>query len=298
MALLTRRTALLGGLSGTGLVLSGCSKAIDADALNRSNAFQRFLGHAQGWDHSSQRFLQGGGSLAKEYTPADLSPTFKANGTLHPGGDAYAQAVDTGFADWRLVIDGLVARPASLSVAALKTMPARTQITRHDCVEGWSAIGQWTGVQLGFLLKAAGVLPQAKYAVFYCADNLDGEPSKGGEQSPGQYYESLGPRDLFHPQTLIAYAMNGQPLGIPHGAPLRLRVERQLGYKQAKYIQRISAHQQPWHGINGGQAAATGKTAATSGTPVYELARPHTGGRSRTLVLRGLRQLTDAARGT
>ncbi len=239
MAILTRRAALVGGLTGSAALLSGCSKVIQADALTGNTAFQRFLAYAQGWDHHSQRLLQGGGALVKEYTLADLSPTFKANGTLHPGGDAYAQAVDAGFADWRLVIDGLVARPTALSLAALRAMPARTQITRHDCVEGWSAIGQWTGVQLGLLLKAAGVLPQAKYAVFYCADNLDGEPSKGGEQSPGQYYESLGLRDLFHPQTLIAYAMNGQPLGIPHGAPLRLRVERQLGYKHAKYLQRI-----------------------------------------------------------
>jgi DMSO/TMAO reductase YedYZ molybdopterin-dependent catalytic subunit len=128
----------------------------------------------------------------------------------------------------------------ALSVSELRRLPTRTQITRHDCVEGWSAIGQWTGIQLGLLLRAAQVLPYARYAVFYCADNLDGEPSKGGEQSPGQYYESIDLTDARHPQTIIAYDMNGAPLDIPHGAPLRLRVERQLGYKQAKYIQRIS----------------------------------------------------------
>ncbi|MBE7218731.1 MAG: molybdopterin-dependent oxidoreductase [Caulobacteraceae bacterium] len=240
MALLTRRAALVGGLSGSGLALSGCSKIIHADALTGNAGFQHLLGHATAWDHASQRALQGGGvALAKEFKPADISPHFKPNGTFNPGGDAYTQSAENGFADWRLVIDGLVARPMSLSLAALRALPARTQITRHDCVEGWSAIGQWTGVPLGALLKAAGVLPQARFGVFHCADNLDGEPSKGGEQAPGQYYESLGPADLFHPQTIIAYAMNGQPLAIPHGAPLRLRVERQLGYKHAKYLQRI-----------------------------------------------------------
>ena len=160
--------------------------------------------------------------------------------------------MDAGFADWRLALDGLVARPMSLSVAQLRALPSRTQITRHDCVEGWSAIGCWTGVQLGLLLHAAGVKPGAKYAVFHCADNLDGEASKGGEQSPGQYYESLALVDAVHPQTLVAYAMNGRPLDIPHGAPLRLRVERQLGYKQAKYLQRIEIVDR-LDGISGGK---------------------------------------------
>jgi DMSO/TMAO reductase YedYZ molybdopterin-dependent catalytic subunit len=177
--------------------------------------------------------------LAREYAAADISPRFKANGTLYPGGEDYEDAVNEDFAGWRLSVEGMVARPLSLSVAEIRALPSRTQITRHDCVEGWSAIGQWTGVPLGLLLKTAGVLPQAKYAVFHCADNLDGEPAKGGEQAPGQYYESIALVDAYHPQTLIAHGLNGKPLDIAHGAPLRLRVERQLGYKQAKYVQRI-----------------------------------------------------------
>ena len=252
MTLITRRAALVGGLGGSGLVLSGCAKIVGADTLTGNAAFQHVLNFAQGWDHHSQRFLQGGGALAREYRTADLSPRFKSNGTLHPGGDAYAAAVANGFNDWRLTIDGMVARPLSLSLDQLRALPARTQITRHDCVEGWSAIGQWTGGPLGLLLKAAQVAPAARYAVFYCADNLNGEPAKGGEQAPGQYYESLGLADLFHPQTLIAYAMNGAPLEIGHGAPLRLRVERQLGYKHAKYLQRIQLVDR-LDGINGGK---------------------------------------------
>ena len=239
MALLTRRSALIGGLTGSGLVISGCSKITAADKLTGDDHVQHVLADAQAWDLHSQRFLQGGGALAREYKVSDLSPHFKGNGTLRPDGDDYDRAVDENFADWRLKIEGLVARPMSLSLADLRRLPSRTQITRHDCVEGWSAIGQWTGVQLGILLKSAGIMPGARYAVFQCADNLDGEASKGGEQSPGQYYESVGLVDAFHPQTLIAYDMNGRPLDITHGAPLRLRVERQLGYKQAKYVHTV-----------------------------------------------------------
>ncbi|HKC95785.1 MAG TPA: molybdopterin-dependent oxidoreductase, partial [Nitrospira sp.] len=109
-------------------------------------------------------------------------------------------------------------------------MPARTQITRHDCVEGWSAIGKWTGVPLGDLIHKVEPFAQAKYAVFHCADIDDaGIP----------YYESMALQDVFHPQTLLAYELNGRPLDVPHGAPLRLRFERQLGYKHAKYVTRI-----------------------------------------------------------
>ena len=239
MAIITRRQALFTGLAGSGLLLTGCSKIFQADALTDSDSFQRVLAASQGWTHATQRFLLSGGELAREYKPSDISPHFKANGTLNPGGEYYDRQVAQGFASWRLKIDGLVERPLSLSVAALRRLPSRTQITRHDCVEGWSAIGGWTGVPLALLLRAAGVRAGARYVVFYCADNLDGEASKGGEQSPGQYYESIGLTDAMHPQTLIAYDMNGKPLDVPHGAPLRLRVERQLGYKQAKYLQHI-----------------------------------------------------------
>ena len=250
MPLPTRRATLLA--AGGGLLTAGCEKLVMGDKLTGSPAFQRVLAQAEAWTLGSQRFLLSGGAMAKEYTVADLSPRFKANGTLHPSGDAYARHVDGGFADWRLVVDGLVARPLSLSLAEVRALPARTQITRHDCVEGWSAIGQWTGVPLGLLLKAAGVLPQARYVAFYCADNLQGEPAKGGEQAPGQYYESLALVDARHPQTLIAHGMNGRPLDIPHGAPLRLRVERQLGYKHAKYLQRIEVRD-TLAGLNGGR---------------------------------------------
>ena len=143
---------------------------------------------------------------------------------------------DAGFADWKLVVDGLVERPLALGLAELRALPARTQITRHDCVEGWSDIAKWTGARLGPLLDQAGLKREARYIVFHCADafeqTLDGT---------GQYYESIDLIDAYHPQTLLAYAMNDAPLPVAHGAPLRLRVERQLGYKQAKYVMRLEA---------------------------------------------------------
>jgi DMSO/TMAO reductase YedYZ molybdopterin-dependent catalytic subunit len=145
-----------------------------------------------------------------------------------PAWDALAAG---GFADYRLRIDGMVARPLDLSMAQLRAMPVRTQITRHDCVEGWSAIGQWSGTPLALLLKAAGLSANARFIVFHCADDFGGTP----------YYESIDLIDAFHPQSILAWAMNGAPLAIGHGAPLRLRVERQLGYKQAKFVQRIEA---------------------------------------------------------
>ena len=229
----TRRAAIAAGFAGAGALVYG------ANSLTLSPGFGRVFRAVESWTHLNQRALLSGGQLAREYAPADISPTFKANGTLNPGGEDYNRHVAENFANWRLRIDGMVAHPLALLVAEIRKLPARTQITRHDCVEGWSAIGQWTGVPLALLLKAAGLAVGARYAIFHCADNLEGEPSKGGEQSPGQYYESIGLTDAFHPQTLIAYNLNGKPLEVPHGAPLRLRVERQLGYKHAKYVNRI-----------------------------------------------------------
>ena len=247
---LSRRNALAG--AGAGAWLAGCNRITQADRLTQAASFQHVLAYAQAWTLHAQRLLLSGGQLAPEYPASDISRQFFANGTTNPNTDAYTQAAGDTFADWKFTVTGQVAKPLTLSLADLRALPSRTQITRHDCVEGWSAIGQWTGVQLGLLLKAAGMTPQARYVVFDCADNLDGEPAKGGVQSPGQYYESLGMADVLHPQTLIAYAMNGAPLPVPHGAPLRLRVERQLGYKHAKYLTGIRVVDS-FAGISGGK---------------------------------------------
>lgn len=227
--LLTRRRFLVGStLGASALALSGC------DVLEQNPDVGSVIRSAEKLTMKAQRLLQGRDALAREFTEADISPSFRVNGTSTPDSEEYAELVEDKFAGWRLKIDGLVDRPQELSLADLKKLPARSQITRHDCVEGWSAIGKWTGVPLGTVLGATGLKPSARFAVFHCADEL--ERTLDGS---GRYYESIDLIDAFHPQTILAYAMNGQDLAVGHGAPLRLRVERQLGYKQAKYIMRI-----------------------------------------------------------
>ena len=223
--MITRRT-LVGSLAASGgLLLSGC------DALDGSPKFREALRTGERLTMRAQRLIVDRTALAREFTAADLSPVFRANGTRMPGSPEYAAHAANRFADWRLAVDGLVARPLSLSLAQLGAMPARTQITRHDCVEGWSAIGQWTGTPLKLLLDAADLKQSARYIVFHCADSFGATP----------YYESIDLIDAFHPQTMMAWALNGHLLPVQNGAPLRLRVERQLGYKHAKYVQRIEA---------------------------------------------------------
>src|SRR5882757_4007515 len=224
--ILTRRQMLLRGSSVLGgLLLAGC------DRLTNAPSFRRVLESAEALTYRSQRLLLGSGALAREFRESDLSPVFRSNGTSFPDTDLYMRLLENQFADWRLAVGGLVAKPLNLSLAALRAMPSRTQITRHDCVEGWSAIGKWTGVPLSSVLKLAQVSPNARFVVFHCADSL--------ERGEDPYYESIDLVDAFHPQTLLAYELNGRTLAIANGAPLRLRVERQLGYKQAKYVMRI-----------------------------------------------------------
>jgi DMSO/TMAO reductase YedYZ molybdopterin-dependent catalytic subunit len=196
----------------------------------------RFLSSAESLTEATQRALVGPQTMAREFGEADISPAFKANGTVEPSEADYQALAANAFADYRLAVDGLVETPLSLSLADLRALPARTQITRHDCVEGWSCIGKWTGTPLSEVLLRAVLKPQARYIVLHCFDAL--EKTLDGS---GQYYESIGLEDATHPQTILAYSMNGETLPIAHGAPLRLRVERQLGYKMAKYVRRIEA---------------------------------------------------------
>ncbi len=219
---LTRRQMLLRGSSAFGgLILAGC------DRLTNAPRFVQGLDSAESLTYAAQRWLFGKNRLAREYDPKDLSPVFRSNGTSQPDTELYRKLEASGFSQWRLKVSGLVQFPSTYSLRDLRSLPARTQITRHDCVEGWSAIGQWTGVPLYEVLRRAVVRPEARFAVFHCADELE-------EDAP--YYESIDMIDAFHPQTMLAYELNGQALPVKNGAPLRLRVERQLGYKQAKYL--------------------------------------------------------------
>ncbi|HVI99091.1 MAG TPA: molybdopterin-dependent oxidoreductase [Sphingomonas sp.] len=223
--LLTRRRLVTGGALGAGALLAGCDRAIEVPAV------RKILFTGEDMQRGLHRALTDRGALAREFSAAEVSPIFRSNGTRDPGTPAYAAMAAGGFASWRLAVTGLVNRPLSLSLAQLRSMPARTQITRHDCVEGWSAIGKWTGPMLGNVLKLADIRRDARYIVFRCADSIGGH----------RYYESIDLIDAFHPQTILAWGMNDAPLDVAHGAPVRLRVERQLGYKHAKYVMGIEA---------------------------------------------------------
>jgi DMSO/TMAO reductase YedYZ molybdopterin-dependent catalytic subunit len=173
--------------------------------------------------YATQRILTAGHSMAREFTRAEISKVAQVSGDP-PRRDSYRRHLETSFKDWRLSIDGLVARPASFSLADLKTFPSRSQITEQTCEEGWSFIAEWTGVPLSYLMNLVGVLPQAKYVVFFPFD---------------ESWDSLDMADALHAQTLIAYRMNGQDLPPEHGAPARVKVPRQLGYKSVKYLSQI-----------------------------------------------------------
>ena len=183
--------------------------------------------------YRAQRFLIGADRLATEFSPSEIRQGSRANGTTDPQTDEYNALAAKNFADYRLQITGLVDRPKSYSLAELQAMPARSQITRHDCVEGWSCIAKWTGVPLAKILDDVGVQATARYVVFHGFDSYD---SLSGSVP---FYGSIDLLDARHPQTILAYGMNDASLPVANGAPLRVRVERQLGYKMSKYIKSI-----------------------------------------------------------
>jgi DMSO/TMAO reductase YedYZ molybdopterin-dependent catalytic subunit len=221
-----RRKVLKAGLAAA---VSGCLGG--CDAASNTSWVPKVLGTAEDLNRLAQRTLAPNTSMAQEFSEADLSPTFRSNGTADPDDDAYQAMVAKNFSDWKLRVDGLVQKPAEFTLAELRTMPSRTQITRHDCVEGWSAIGKWTGVPLSTVLDHAQPETAARFVVFYCADPMDSLGTR--------YYESIDLPEARHPQTILAYGLNDEPLPVKNGAPLRVRIERQLGYKMAKYIMRI-----------------------------------------------------------
>jgi DMSO/TMAO reductase YedYZ molybdopterin-dependent catalytic subunit len=208
------------------LLVDGC------DRLNETSWFPRILDTGEALSGQVHKNLISRKSMAEEFTEADLSPHFRSNGTANPNSDIYRALAANNFSDWSLKVDGLVEHPRQFSLSQLRALPRRTQITRHDCVEGWSAIGKWSGVPLAEILRVTQPTAAARYVVFHCADPMESDGSS-------LYYESIDMDDAYHPQTILAYELNDNVLPIPNGAPLRLRVERQLGYKQAKYLMRI-----------------------------------------------------------
>jgi DMSO/TMAO reductase YedYZ molybdopterin-dependent catalytic subunit len=222
---LTRRKLITGGLAAA----AGASGlAVAAKIAGRSGLIppdhRGIYGIGETLTYATQRLLTSRHSLAREFSRSDISKFAPVNGEP-PENETYLRYLGNRFADWRLTIDGLVERPASFSLADLKRLPVRSQITHQACEEGWSFIAEWTGVPLAYVLNLVGVLPQAKYVVFFAMDKK---------------FDSLDMLDAWHPQTLLAYLMNSEELPTRHGAPLRVRVPRQLGFKSKKYLAHVS----------------------------------------------------------
>ena len=219
-------------LGASGLTLAGCDIL---DGLNENNTTARnIVESANSLTYRVQRLLGGGHTLATEYAQSDIKQSQHPNGVTSPPDEDYNALASAGFSDYKLKVIGLVEKPLELSRDNLMAMPSKTQITRHDCVEGWSCIAKWTGVPLAKILDEAKPKLDARFAVFYCFDTID-----QGLSGSIKYYESIDMIDAYHPQTILAYGLNDKPLPVENGAPLRVRVERQLGYKMAKYVHTI-----------------------------------------------------------
>jgi DMSO/TMAO reductase YedYZ molybdopterin-dependent catalytic subunit len=197
--------------------------AMDRHGLIPANC-RGVYGLSETLTYAGQRLLTKLPSMAREFDRSQISTVIPVNGAA-PKTEPYRRLLADGFRDWRLTIDGLVDRPGSLSLSDLKRFPSRSQITHQACEEGWSFIAEWTGAPLAAVLERAGIRPEAKYVFFFSFD---------------EWWDSIDMDDALHPQTLLAYAMNGPEMPIDHGAPLRLKVPRQLGYKNLKYLSRIT----------------------------------------------------------
>lgn len=231
---LTRRTLITAGLAtaasasglGAAFHFAGRYGLIPPDHTG-------ILGIGETLTYSTQRLLTSSQSLAREFNRSDISKVAPVNGPS-PVDDTYRSWLATGFQGWRLTVEGLVTRPLSFSLEELERLPLHTHITLHACEEGWSYIAEWTGVRLSSVLDLVGTRPEARYVVFV--------PYANPSQHTGVLrvlWDSIDMADALHPQTLLASGMNGQKLPADHGAPVRLRVARQLGYKNTKYLSRI-----------------------------------------------------------
>ena len=230
--LITRRGLIgLGAASASTLVLAGCDW-FDG-MLKMDHPVRDTLEQANTLTYQAQRLIAGN-ALAREYSESEIRQGQRPNGSRDPSTKEYLALKEDNFAGYRLKVTGLVENELSFSVDELRNMPSRTQITRHDCVEGWSCIATWTGTPLAGIRDQAKVKPQARFAVYHCYDNI--ERSLSGDIL---YYESSDLVDARHPQTILAYGLNNETLPVANGAPIRIRIERALGYKQPKYVHTI-----------------------------------------------------------
>jgi DMSO/TMAO reductase YedYZ molybdopterin-dependent catalytic subunit len=225
MSGISRRRLLktgLGAVAGAG-ALGAAVRAADRHGLIPANC-RGVYGLSETLTYAGQRLLTKLPSMAREFDRSQISKVIPVNGTA-PKAETYQKLRVGAFADWRLDIDGLVDRPGPLSLSEIKGFPSRTQVTHQACEEGWSFIAEWTGVALSHVLEHVGVHPAAKYVFFFTFD---------------EWWDSIDMDDALHPQTLLAYGMNGTDIPLDHGAPLRLKVPRQLGYKSLKYLARMT----------------------------------------------------------
>jgi DMSO/TMAO reductase YedYZ molybdopterin-dependent catalytic subunit len=195
-------------------------------ALNGDKGFHGFLNIVEPLNHA----LIGTRGLAQIYPESAITSNFPVESLPTPSGLEYTNFLSTHFQSYRLIVDGAVNRPQAFSLARLRAMSQMSEITRHDCVDGWSAIAQWSGVRLSDVLEIVKPHEDARYVIFHCMDR---------DERNIPYYESLDLSQANHPQALLALRMNGVPVPIDHGAPVRLRVPTQLGYKSAKWVRRI-----------------------------------------------------------
>jgi DMSO/TMAO reductase YedYZ molybdopterin-dependent catalytic subunit len=228
--ILTRRQLVSAGIA---TAAGAAGVGIGSRYLTLTPDHKSLLGLGESLTYSMQRLLTSGQSLAREFPSSRISKVHPTNGPA-PIDPAYRKMLANGFTDWRLRVEGLVARPASFSLDELKRLPAENHITLHACEQGWSYIAQWTGVRLSHILDLAGTRPEARYVMLV--------PIPNPQEHTGivrQFWDSIDVAEALHPQTLIAYGMNGGDLPPDHGAPVRLRLTRQLGYKNVKYLSRI-----------------------------------------------------------
>jgi len=220
----SRRQAIATGLAAVGaLLLPGCKRSL-------APTYGNILRMGDALTYVAQRTLLPGQALVKEYARSEIT-SFPATGTVNPGDPAspyynkeYQALHNDDFKDWKLSVEGKVNKPRSYSMEDLRQFTARTQVTRHQCEEGWSAIAEWKGLPLAALLVDAGIKADARYVALHSFD---------------EWVDCIDMTDALHPQTLLAYEMNGNKLPLQHGAPLRLRLETQIGYKSMKYLKKI-----------------------------------------------------------
>jgi DMSO/TMAO reductase YedYZ molybdopterin-dependent catalytic subunit len=232
--LLSRRRLLCLSAGGISSAAFGTWEGFDLLG-DRNGAARAFLEKANSLTYRAQRLLIRQGTLAPEYPESEIRQGQRPNGSDDPDTPEYLALKANDFSDYRLTVTGLVEQQRRYSLAELRNMPSRTQITRHDCVEGWSCIAKWTGTPLSRVLDEVKLKPTARFLVFHCYDTFD------DDAGPTPYYESCDLIDARHPQTLLAYGLNGQALPVANGAPIRVRIERALGYKQPKYVHTIEA---------------------------------------------------------